>query len=1269
MSSLQDPYGVQEDARGAASTTEAALPFPHRRPSEGLEGRPRLQPRQRSSSFGAWGRPRAGRRSDYTEYSIYSRDYSGSPAKELEFLRDSVTPAPLQLRKQSASQSRPSVGSKSDTTIAPRSRRASGDKITFSAFLEAHSRPRYSRAPSSAARTPSAYASVASSEFSFSHFPWPPAGPAGSASERFSTDPASPGMFSVAASSPLLGRSSVLRPRGSSLDTINPRESLPLDITRDPDERHLRHISDLSRLSPGIPADVMLEGSSLPLAGVQNTSAERARMSKPVTPQRALFSDLHTAHSSITSRSSIQRPKGTSPESQADAPLTFSGYDDGKLNSSSSTENDGAAPIPPPRHPARPTAAAQGMASPSTMPFSPNLDSKPEHWFRRISGAFQRRSDAKDKAGHTPHTDLQVLSRDSPTLPFDDLTTHRRGGLAGNLDGSQDMLGETYMDRDPAADVWFKSGPDLVTADRKASVSLQNPAGTVEDTTNEDFDTMSGSELPRPRRNARDETGHEALTDRAGFGTFDFDLQGGINSSSPDGHQAEDPLRHAKLERKISLNPSGLPPSTPLPPGPPSNESRERRNASSVSENTSSIWSHEDTGVLLDLTGPLPQMPAIDDTYRYPVAKPQDDVGQKSDDGAIRSTTKGSHSDGSRLSAPSARTGRSRPISAVSSWARDVSLESEISREFRRFSQMSGVSNMTGSVIMLDEHSARKMSLGAPINHDLTGEFHSSSSHAFSSTDSFNAFSDMTGRDQSSYENLHLADSLGTGAVVRMNNVKGQGRLVVSKRSTQEPTYPQNRILEERHGEDGDRDGDWETVVGSRPLTRIDTGLGIGHATAGSSLADNSSEGSLSSVRRGRGRASRGEGSNDAQYTTPEGAPELPLSATPNFSNAPLPPLPPPQDGQVHLFRSSPPPVMNSDGTIIHSSPPSNGPERRGSKLWGNRRSYLEPLGDVASETAEYFEGPETGDQLGESGHVWRNFQSGTEEHIDGRSYGTMFRSGSASDEGSEPELPSANGSFAKYAVLGPKHNITGTPQGTNMREVGSSLAGMSTSPATHWTISPGHLRSSPPRLQTSPTLHTPVSFPKQAMLSPESSHIRSPTSPADSDDVFEMALPGDVEKGPVHPGSLIPMFPFQRPDTATRSHRSSRISPRNTSYPPPPVVYNPTAPLPRYDYELWNGFEVGLRRHPRSNSSVATINRERKIHLSRVILAICMLFPPLLLLYGYDMLDSLVLTVSKGEISQFGRSEKRVALWLGWSIASIAVAGIVIGMIVIAVA
>ena len=115
------------------------------------------------------------------------------------------------------------------------------------------------------------------------------------------------------------------------------------------------------------------------------------------------------------------------------------------------------------------------------------------------------------------------------------------------------------------------------------------------------------------------------------------------------------------------------------------------------------------------------------------------------------------------------------------------------------------------------------------------------------------------------------------------------------------------------------------------------------------------------------------------------------------------------------------------------------------------------------------------------------------------------------------------------------------------------------------------------------------------------------------------------------------------------------------------PFAINVTAPLsPPADPEKALGFEYRLHRLPRDSSDASSARLRRKITLSRVILVLCMFFPPLLLLYGYGMLDGVIAIITDGKVTRLSHREKQVARYIGWGLAIGAIVGIIIGMIVI---
>ncbi|KAK5168536.1 hypothetical protein LTR04_006469 [Oleoguttula sp. CCFEE 6159] len=65
-----------------------------------------------------------------------------------------------------------------------------------------------------------------------------------------------------------------------------------------------------------------------------------------------------------------------------------------------------------------------------------------------------------------------------------------------------------------------------------------------------------------------------------------------------------------------------------------------------------------------------------------------------------------------------------------------------------------------------------------------------------------------------------------------------------------------------------------------------------------------------------------------------------------------------------------------------------------------------------------------------------------------------------------------------------------------------------------------------------------------------------------------------------------------------------------------------------------------------RESRDMATVRRKEQ--LSWVVFAGCCIVPPVLLLYGHGLLDSLMLSLSHGEIGSFGQSQKKAARYAG---------------------
>jgi hypothetical protein len=277
-------------------------------------------------------------------------------------------------------------------------------------------------------------------------------------------------------------------------------------------------------------------------------------------------------------------------------------------------------------------------------------------------------------------------------------------------------------------------------------------------------------------------------------------------------------------------------------------------------------------------------------------------------------------------------------------------------------------------------------------------------------------------------------------------------------------------------------------------------------------------------------------------------------------------------------------------------------------------------------------------------------------------------------------ELPGPNGSFAKVTVLGPRANVTGTPDGTGMREVGSSLAGDSSH--AHWSSSPY------PQGSSSPFRPTPLSKPSPP-TSPEPAY--SPRRlreqhPHRQQGHYNKQIRQHLEERKAI-GLAEPAFYPAMPLHSARIHTSidGRLSPINSisnsnfraTYPERPVSYNATPPLPH----LWTAKQRqaiidqrrkgNYRQHPRKLSSASTESYKRQGTISRAILITCILFPiigwMMLLLLGYGCMDSTVAYCTNGEILKLRKREKSIAIAFSWAVIAVLIVGLIVASVVVA--
>ena len=618
------------------------------------------------------------------------------------------------------------------------------------------------------------------------------------------------------------------------------------------------------------------------------------------------------------------------------------------------------------------------------------------------------------------------------------------------------------------------------------------------------------------------------------------------------------------------------------------------------------------------------------------------------------------------------------------------SLESDITRELRRVSHMSGMSNLSGSIVLLNEDGLHLSSVEGSSKDMGPG-----SSQSASGQDPAAGIEDASSGSGGASSSTHAASdrAIFTDSEIpkmwtetgRRGKVTAKGSFAASLPSTRGSGSDPGGASVKGFEDVDDEEGDWETVADSAIPSALASRSGFTHAVTGSSLADTSSCASLSPEHpilcfpldaRGLVQHPADERYNHVyrvRRTAPNGEPMLlpaynfeggmgfpnrnawtpPSPVSPSLGNPYQHPTPLSND-HVHPFRSSPPVLMSSGRAIsrTYDTPP---------EVDHLSRTSQDPLRqfNFAFEPAE--EGSGNVDVPGQSPHV---------DAINSRAAGFHVRNqGMAERSPVDLSSPaSRHGSFSKVTMLGPRMNLTGTPQGTGMREVGSSLAGVSSSP-NRWSSSPKYPESSP-------------TFPNAAAL-PRPGHVGgysrgnkvegSPRGWYDSVRAHREVLTAEG----LLPRSGSP--PGRGPVSDSRygispaSHGSSvlSVSPSPTTYLQAfarPVSYNPTAPVPRSPSQQMSELEYRLRRPYREDSSIAPMTCKRKQTLSRVVLASCLLFPPSLLLYGYGTLDTVMVALTNGQVEHFGEREKKLALGLGWSIATMAVIGIVIGMIILAV-
>ena len=266
-------------------------------------------------------------------------------------------------------------------------------------------------------------------------------------------------------------------------------------------------------------------------------------------------------------------------------------------------------------------------------------------------------------------------------------------------------------------------------------------------------------------------------------------------------------------------------------------------------------------------------------------------------------------------------------------------------------------------------------------------------------------------------------------------------------------------------------------------------------------------------------------------------------------------------------------------------------------------------------------------------------------------------------------------GSFAKVSVLGSKGNLTGTPEGTGAREVGSSLAGMSSPPQA----------SSPPyqpsmdNAQVNPSSPTPS---HRIRLSTSHQSLPSNVSEAQPRKIeFSRPLSNSSHKIKALPAAAASTSPRdlpaiyghskanstarllstsadsplrEEPVISSQAHpntRDSKIRPRDRTI---IALCKDVIPIPRVE-------SAHILFYFKKPSSEAL---ERRQQLSTFWLIVICMLPPAAILIGHGFFDGLIEWHADADVDGFTKHSKLIALCWGYGISSASVIALIVVLV-----
>lgn len=280
--------------------------------------------------------------------------------------------------------------------------------------------------------------------------------------------------------------------------------------------------------------------------------------------------------------------------------------------------------------------------------------------------------------------------------------------------------------------------------------------------------------------------------------------------------------------------------------------------------------------------------------------------------------------------------------------------------------------------------------------------------------------------------------------------------------------------------------------------------------------------------------------------------------------------------------------------------------------------------------------------------------------------------------------------SFAKTTKLGPYGNLTGSFNGTNMRFVGSSVIGSSSvvSPSNSVQQTPNRYEAPQPATESSSSLveeipssvswHRPRSYmiPKNKWSMavpkprPSSKHAVRISSSAETSHAAVASQRALIEVRKAQSQSPNVMTSISRPKElfgrvghTTERHQADHLTMPRSPMAPQDRTPDTLLPIANPRAQL---LSPHLHRLYRAPSSQVEGLKSTKQKLSWLVFAIFVLFPPLLIFYGHNMFEPLMLWMTKGRIEHFGRRPKEIGKYVGYLLTGSILLGLGIAMIVI---